>query len=300
VNHEPENPDAMVQLGTTESGAPALLNRHFVDADVRIVTGFIEPHLFAGFSGGVKGIMPGIAGLQTIMSNHGFRHIADHRATFGVTEGNPVWGEMRDIALRAGRAFLLNVSLNNDREITGVFAGHLLESHKAGCSFVRNSAMQRVEKPYDLVITTNSGYPLDLNIYQTAKGIGAAARIVREKGTIIVASECCEGVPSRSNFERLLHSVNGPDEILGLLQRSLAPVPDQWQAQIQAKCQQQARVLLYSQMSDEDVRAAHLIPCHDIAQEVQSIVLHHHGGARIAVLPYGPLTIPYLATESIR
>jgi len=297
LNHEPENPDALVQLGFTTSGAPALINRHFVEADVRIVTGFIEPHLFAGFSGGVKCIMPGVAGLKTIVSNHGYSHIADPRATFGVIEGNPVWEEMRDIALRVGRSFLLNVSLNNDRELTGVFAGHILESHKAGCEFVRESVMQRVDTPYEVVVTTNSGYPLDLNLYQTAKGIGAAARIVRRGGTIVVAAECCEGIPPQSSFERLLHSVKGPVELLQLLHDSPNPVPDQWQAQIQAICQQHARVLLYSQMSDVDVSAAHLIPCHDIAQEVQSIVNRRGNDIRIAVLPYGPLTIPYLAQE---
>lgn len=294
LNHEAENPDALVHLGLTESGAPALINRHFVESDVRIVTGFIEPHLFAGFSGGVKCIMPGLAGLETIMSNHCYHHIADPLATFGVTEGNPVWEEMRDIALRVGESFLLNVSLNNDREITGVFAGHLLESHEVGCAFVRESAMQRVEEPYDIVISTNSGYPLDLNLYQTAKGIGAAARIVKQGGTIIIAAECCEGIPSKSAFERLLHSVEGPDELLQLLQSSPDPLPDQWQAQIQALCQQRARILLYSRMSDEDVRAVHLTPCHDIAAEVQTLLESRGSNARVAVLPYGPLTIPYL------
>jgi len=297
LNHEPENPSAHAQLGVTASGAPALINRHFVEADVRIVTGFIEPHLFAGFSGGPKCIMPGIAALETVMSNHGYRHISDPHSTFGITEGNPIWEEMRDIALRAGKAFLLNVALNNDREITAVFAGDLLESHRAGCEFVRTSAMQRVDEPYDVVITTNSGYPLDLNLYQTAKGMGAAARIVREGGTIIVASECSEGVPANSAFERLLHGAHGPDDLLHRLGNAPAPTPDQWQAQIQALCQKRARVLLRSSMPDDVVRRAHLIPCRDVAEEVQSLVARHPAPLRIAVLPYGPMTIPYLAQE---
>jgi nickel-dependent lactate racemase len=294
LNHEPENRSALRQLGCTESGAPALINRHFVEADVRIVTGFIEPHLFAGFSGGVKGIMPGIAGTETTMSNHGYRHIADPSATFGVTKGNPVWEEMRDIALRVGRSFLLNVALNGEREITGVFAGDLLESHAVGCEFVRKSAMQLVDARYDLVVTTNSGYPLDLNLYQTAKGMAAAARIVRKGGTIIVASECSEGVPSRSEFERLLNSAQNPGSLLDHLHKSEKTIPDQWQAQIQALCQQQARVLLFSRIPDETVRKAHLEPCHDVAREVLSRVTSEKSGLRVAILPLGPLTIPYL------
>lgn len=295
INHEPENRSAHVQLGVTDSGAPALINRHFVEADVRIVTGFIEPHLFAGFSGGPKCIMPGVAALETVMSNHGYRHIADPHSTFGVTDGNPIWEEMRDIALRTGKAFLLNVALNNDREVTAVFAGDLLESHREGCEFVRRSAMQRVDEPYDIVVTTNSGYPLDLNLYQTAKGMGAAARIVREGGTIIVASECSEGVPSNSAFERLLHGARDPVDLLHQLGRAPGPTPDQWQAQIQALCQKRARVLLKSSMPDDVVRKAHLIPCPDIARELQTLAVRHSGAPRIAVLPYGPLTIPYLA-----
>jgi len=164
LNHEAENPDALVTLGTTRDGAPALLNRHFVEADVRIVTGFIEPHFFAGFSGGPKGIMPGVAGLHTVMSNHGVNNINDPNATFGVTQGNPLWEEMRDIALRPGPSFLLNVSLNEQRQITGVFAGDLLAAHRAGCEFVRQSAMQKFDAPFEVVVTTNSGYPLDQNL----------------------------------------------------------------------------------------------------------------------------------------
>src|SRR5271165_1704713 len=134
-NHEPENPAALAQVGMTRTGRPALINKHVVEADVRIATGFIEPHFFAGFSGGPKGIMPGVAGLETVMSNHGAAHIADPCATFGITVGNPIWEEMRDIALRPGPSFLLNVALNEQRQITGVFAGDLIAAHRAGCEF---------------------------------------------------------------------------------------------------------------------------------------------------------------------
>jgi nickel-dependent lactate racemase len=297
VNHEPENERALVQVGVMDDGTPALINREYVESELRIVTGFIEPHLFAGFSGGPKNVMPGIAGLETIKSNHGYRHIADPNATFGKTHDNPVWAEMRRIAVQAGKAFLVNVTLNNDRELTGVFAGDLLKSHEAGCAFVRDAAMQRVGEPYDIVVTTNSGYPLDLNLYQTAKGIGAAARIVREGGVIIVASECREGVPSDSAFDRLLRGASGPADLLRKLDAAGKSLPDQWQAQIQANCQLAARILLYSSMSDEAVRSVHLEPCHDIAGAVREAAAGRSTPPRVAVLPYGPLTIPYLAPK---
>jgi lactate racemase len=294
LNHEPENPAALVQFGTTRDGTPAWINRHVAEADVRIVTGFIEPHFFAGFSGGVKGIIPGTGGLQTVMSNHGPRNIGSPQATFGVTEGNPLWEELRDMALRVGPSFLLNVTLNEQRQITNVFAGDLIQAHKTGIEFVRRAAMQKVSQPFDIVVTTNSGYPLDMNLYQGVKGMSAAARIVKPGGVIILACECREGVPANSPMDRLLRSASSPEEILAML-ASGPTRPEQWQAQIQALVQRKARVLVYSSLSEEVIRAAHLTPCADITLAVKELLNGMGPGARVAVLPQGPLTIPYLA-----
>ena len=295
INHEPENPEALKQFGTTRDGTHALINKHFAGADVRIVTGFIEPHFFAGFSGGPKGIMPGVAGLQTVMSNHRAQNIGHPNSVFGVTEGNPLWEEVRDIALRVGPAFLLNVSLNEERQITGVFAGDLLAAHKVGYEFVRKSAMQKVKSPFELVVTTNSGYPLDLNLYQGVKGMSAAARIVQEGGTIILACECREGVPSGSPLDKLLRSAASSEEILAMLASPGFVRPEQWQAQIQALIQRKARVLVHSSLPDDVIRICHLEPCHDISAEVRQRLAQLGPDARVAVLPQGPLTIPYLA-----
>lgn len=295
LNHEPENPAALVQFGTTRDGTPAWINRHVAEADVRIVTGFIEPHFFAGFSGGVKGIIPGTGGLQTVMSNHGPHNIGSPKATFGVTEGNPLWEELRDIALRVGPSFLLNVTLNEERRITGVFAGDLIQAHKVGIEFVRQAAMQKVEQPFDIVVTTNSGYPLDMNLYQGVKGMSAAARIVKPGGVIILACECREGVPANSPMDRLLRSAASPEEILAMLASGGPAKPEQWQAQIQALVQRKARVLVHSSLTEETIRAAHLTPCPDITLAVKELLQGLGPSARVAVLPQGPLTIPYLA-----
>jgi nickel-dependent lactate racemase len=295
LNHEPENPAELVAFGTTRDGTPALINRHVAEADVRIITGFIEPHFFAGFSGGPKGIMPGLAGLETVMSNHGEKNIGDPRSTFGVTGGNPIWEEMRDIALRVGPSFLLNVTLNEERQITGVFAGDLIAAHKVGYEFVRRSAMQRVKSPFEIVVTTNSGYPLDQNLYQGVKGMSAGARIIQEGGTLILACECREGVPAKSPLDQLLRSASGPEEILTLLASPGFVRPEQWQAQIQALIQRRAKVLLYSSLPDEIVRSAYLTPCHGISAAVLERLEQLGPEARVAVLPQGPLTIPYLA-----
>jgi nickel-dependent lactate racemase len=294
LNHEPENPGALVQVGTTRDGTPALINRHVVGADVRIITGFIEPHFFAGFSGGPKGIMPGTAGLKTVMSNHGAKYIGDPQAAFGITEGNPIWEEIRDIALSIGPSFVLNVTLDTRRRITGVFAGDLIRAHKAGCEFVRRTAMQRVDTPFDIVITTNSGYPLDLNLYQSVKGLSAGARIVKPGGTLIIATECREGVPAGSPCDTLLRSASGPEELLARLDAPGFSYPEQWQAQIQALIQRKAEVLVQSSVPDSTLRAVHLKPCRDIGAAVRERLAALGPDARVAVLPQGPLTIPYV------
>jgi nickel-dependent lactate racemase len=295
INHECEKDEDLVQLGTTRDGTPALLNRHAIEADLRIVTGFIEPHFFAGFSGGPKGLMPGVAGLRTVMSNHGYHNIGDPRSTFGVTEGNPLWEELRAIALRTGPAFLLNVTLNEQREITRVFAGDLLAAHKLGIEFVRASAMQKVKAPFEVVVTTNSGYPLDMNLYQGVKGMSAGARIVAEGGTLILAAECREGVPGGSPLDQLLRSGRSSEEILTMLATPGFVRPEQWQAQIQALIQRRAKVLVHSSLPEDIVRICHLAPCPDISATVRAELERFGPEARVAVLPQGPLTIPYLA-----
>ena len=292
LNHESQNPAALARVGVTSDGAPALLNKHLLEADTRIITGFIEPHFFAGFSGGPKGIMPGVAGMETVISNHGRRNIGNPNAAFGITEGNPLWEEMRDIALLAGPSFLINVTLNEKRAITGVFAGDLIEAHKHGIEYVRKSAMQPVGELFDIVITTNSGYPLDQNLYQAVKGMSAAARIVKKGGAIIIAAECRAGVPDGSPYDELLNRAKNPEDILALIARET--YPEQWQSQVQALIQRKAKVFIHSSMADEVVRSAHLLPAADISGTVSKLAAEHGRRARIAVLPQGPLTIPYL------
>lgn len=295
VNHDCRDEAMLVTVGTMDDGRPAQLNRHLVEADLRIITGFIEPHFFAGFSGGIKGIMPGVGGLNSIVKNHGSKNIGDPRATFGVTEGNPLWEELRGIALSIGESFLVNVSLNEARAITGVFAGHMIEAHRAGIDFVRKSAMLKVEKPFPIVITTNSGYPLDMNLYQGVKGMRAAAQIIEPGGLIILAAECSEGLPTKSPHEELLYSAANAEELLGRICSEGFSWPEQWAAHIQTLIQKKAEVLLYSAIPDDVVLRSHLTPCHDIARAVNERLAKLGPEARIAALPQGPLTLPYLA-----
>jgi lactate racemase len=294
VNHVAEDKDSCVAVGVTRDGTPAMINRLALEADLRILTGFIEPHFFAGFSGGPKALMPGVAWLGTVMSNHGARQIGDANATWGVTMGNPIWEEMRDIALQCGRHFLLNVALNDRRQITGVFAGDLLAAHKAGIEFVRASAMQPVPDLFDVVVTTNSGYPLDLNLYQGVKGMSAAARIVKPGGLIILAAECREGVPASSPMDKLMRRVENSEGILALLGQPGFSHAEQWQPHIQALIQRRAEVRVHSSLPADTLLAMHLNACPDIGAAVAERVRQLGPAARVAVLPQGPLTIPYV------
>lgn len=294
VNHEPGNAAALAEVGRLDNGRPARINRHVAEADVRILTGFIEPHFFAGFSGGPKAILPGTAGQESVEHNHGAAAIAHPRATFGVTEGNPIWEEMARVARATGPSFLVNVTLNAEKRITGVFAGELFAAHRAGCAFVKASAMRAVAREYEAVVTTNSGYPLDLNLYQGVKGLAAGARILKPGGLLILACECREGVPAGSPFDCLLRGAASADALLEAISAPGFRAPEQWQAQILALILKRARVLLHSGLAEEAARAAHLTPCPDIAAAVARELDLRGAGARVAVLPQGPLTIPYV------
>jgi nickel-dependent lactate racemase len=284
-------------VGESRSGNPIWIHRELLECRLRIATGFIEPHFFAGFSGGGKAIMPGLALLETIMCNHGPRHLDDPRATWGVTEGNPLWEEVREVAEMVGVSFLLNVTLNRDKELTGVFAGELGQAHARGCAFARDTTMVEVPEAFDIVLTSASGHPLDLNLYQAVKGMSAAAQVVRPGGSIIVAAECWDGIPEHGEYGGLLREARDLEELLGRIRTPGFQRQDMWQVQIQALICRKARVYVYSDgLTDEQIRAAHLIPCRSIEDTLAALLSEHEGEgrARIGVLPEGPLTIPYL------
>lgn len=299
LQHDANDDATLVPLGTTMRGNPVRVNRHYLDADVKILTGFIEPHFFAGFSGGPKGVLPALAGAESVLSNHGREMIAHPNATWGVTQGNPIWEEMREVALMTNPTFLVNVTLNAARQITGVFAGDLLAAHQAGCDFVRQSAMVAVAEPYDIVITTNSGYPLDQNLYQTVKGMSAAARIVSDGGTIIMAAACQDGLPDHGRYAGLLTEGGSPQGVLDMLAQPGFGEQDQWQVQIQAQIQLRADVHIYSDgLSEEQITRALFTPCRDITQAVGRLCAHLGPQTRICAMPEGPQTIAYLESQT--
>lgn len=293
--HDCHDDTNLVSLGRTSLGHPVRINRTYLGADVRILTGFIEPHFFAGFSGGPKAVLPSLAGAESVFTNHGLAMIGHPNATWGVTEGNPIWEEMRDVALRTRPTFLLNVTLNTQRQITGVFAGEMLAAHALGCAFVKDKAMVGVDTPYQVVLTTNSGYPLDQNLYQSVKGMSAASQIVSEGGAILIATACEDGLPEHGRYAALLAEAGSPEGVLAMISEPGFSVQDQWQVQIQAQIQLKADVYVYSDsLNDTQIEQALFAPCRDIENTVSRLLQQYGPDARLCVIPEGPQTIPYL------
>lgn len=297
VNHDARDRSSLVYLGTHGDGVPVWLDRHWVEADLRITTGFVEPHFFAGFSGGPKLVAPGLAGLDTVLTLHDARRIGHPQAIWAVCEGNPVHDDIRAVVGAVGRVdFALDVVLNREQQIVEAFGGELFAMHTAAREAAKRLAMRPVEGRFDVVVTTNAGYPLDQNLYQSVKGMSAGATVVRDGGTIVCAAECRDGFPDHGSYREVLESAPSPRALLDAIEARPETVPDQWQVQVQAKVQSLARVVMHtSYLSDQALAAAHLEQTADIADTVAEALGAAGSAARVCVLPEGPQTIPYLA-----
>lgn len=295
VNHSSTDAATVASAGRSALGYEVRLAKDYVTADRRIIMGFIEPHFMAGFSGGYKAVFPGIAALDAIMHYHGADVIGDPRSTWGELEGNPTQRHVRAGGSLLPVDFCVNVTLNTRRQITRYFCGETMAAHRAGCAFVKSTAMVACPRAFPLVVTTNSGFPLDQSLYQTVKGMAAAARIVTPGGLIVTAARCNDGFPAHGNFRSLIEASHSAQE---LLDRIMAPgfsMLDQWQAQHLAMILLKARVALRSELSDADVHRAHLTPVHDVRAAIDAELARLGRDTPIAVMPEGPLTIPYLA-----
>jgi nickel-dependent lactate racemase len=295
INHDAYDKSTMVETGlVNELDTPLWMNKEYVEADKRILLGFIEPHFMAGFSGGYKAVFPGIADIDSILDYHRAEIIGHPSSNWGSLRSNPTQDRIRQSGAALPVDFLINVTLNENREITGFFCGDVIQAHEKGCEFAKSTSMVPVEQSYPLVITTNSGYPLDQNLYQSVKGMVAAAEIVEEGGEIILVAECSDGFPEHGNFARLVFEHDSPITMLETVYQPGFRLLDQWQIQKLAQVQQKARVSVYSQISAEEIRRANLEPITDIRA-----YLHQRknalGDVPVAVLPEGPLTIPYLS-----
>ena len=294
INHNAFDDTELAFLGHTSNHIPIFLNRKWVECDVKITTGFVEPHFFAGFSGGPKMIAPGLAGFRTIMELHNYKMISNINSRWGITDGNPIHDSIREISANNPVDFSIEVTINREKGITSIHAGEMSATHRAACQFARITAMQKVPHKFDIVVTTNSGYPLDINLYQAIKGISAASLIVKEGGSIICAAECSDGIPDHGLYKDILKCSGSPSEILKTISAPDHNKQDQWQAQIQAQIQTKCQIYMKSDfLTNTQVKNAHLNPISDIKDTITGLD-GQDSKVSICILPEGPQTIPYL------
>ncbi|EPN5990396.1 nickel-dependent lactate racemase [Enterococcus faecalis] len=253
VMHISTDDSSMVKIGQLPSGGDCIINRIAAEADLLLAEGFIESHFFAGFSGGRKSVLPGIASYKTIMANHSGEFIDSSNSRTGNLTDNPIHNDMVYAAAKANLAFIVNVVLDGDKKIIGSFAGDMIEAHKVGCNFVKEIA--RVKKiPCDIAVSTNGGFPLDQNIYQAVKGMTAAEATNKDGGVIIMVAGCRDGHGGEGFYENIAN-VKNPNEFLeaAIHTPRLETVPDQWTSQILARILVHHHIIFVSDLVDPEL-----------------------------------------------
>lgn len=296
VNHHGKVREEHDYIGTTPKGVPAWIDSRYVQADLKITTGLIEPHLMAGYSGGRKLICPGIAGLDTVKVWHGPKFLEDPRADCGILEGNPVHEENTLIAKMAGCDFIVNVAIDGKRQVTWLGAGDMIEAWMAGVKFVEKVVRVGVQEPLDVVVTSCAGYPLDTTFYQAVKGLTGALPIVKRGGTIILVASLTEGVGS-PEFQEVLRDNPSLDKFIDRIQNTDYFVMDQWQVEELAKVRRRCKVKVVTKgLSAEVLRSCHVEPAESVEKAIEECMAEYGPGARIGVIPKGPYVLPYVET----
>jgi nickel-dependent lactate racemase len=289
VSHDARDFASHRAVGTTRRGTPVYIDERFVAADLHITLGFIEPHLMLGFSGGRKLIVPGVAAQETIKVIHSPRFIREPLSTEGSIEGNPLHAELLEAAALARHDFILDVTLTQDREISGVFAGHPQKAHAAGVEFMVSNSLTPLDGLVDAVITSSAGYPLDLTFYQCLKGLTAAQHIVKPGGKMLLLAECAEGVGS-PEYARLLKGYRGHAEFLKEIESTPVEI-DQWQLEKLALVGLKNELLFYTPGAPrEALGSLGANAFADVDQAVAALFSGLAPGARVALLPEGPYT----------
>lgn len=285
--HDCDDRDMLVDIGTLPSGGRCEINRLAYEADLLVSEGFIEPHFFAGFSGGRKSVLPGVAGRRTVLANHCSEFIDHPCARTGILEGNPIHADMLWAAKTAKLAYIVNVVLNSEKNVIYAVAGEPEAAHKKGTDFLFSLCGAKAVES-DIVITTNGGYPLDQNVYQAVKGMTAAEATVKKGGVIIMLAESGDGIGGDHFYHQLADEPDIGKTMREFLSRGRdETVPDQWQTQILLRILGHASVIYVSEMPDETVKEMHMIPAHSLAEAIEKAKGLVGDGARIAAIPDG-------------
>ncbi|MFW6005911.1 MAG: nickel-dependent lactate racemase [Candidatus Bipolaricaulota bacterium] len=290
VGHDAVNSD-LESIGKVSQGYEVEVNKHVTKADLKIATGFIEPHFFAGFSGGRKSVLPGVASKSSILANHSYENIGNENARTGVLRGNPVHEGASEAAELAGLDFVLNVVLNKEQDIVQAVAGDFRKAFLAGVARDLDVSGIGLEKRYDAVLTTNSGYPLDQDLYQTVKGIYTASLVAGSGAPIIIASECSAGL-GPDNFYSLGKDNDGPESILNYIEEN-GPIIAQWENQVLCGVLEQHDVFIKTSLPTDKLKDMMLNPVDDLGSYVRNLVTDMEENQELLVLPEGPFSLPY-------
>jgi len=289
-NHVARNADEHLHLGRTTRGTEIWLDRGFLAADLKVVTGLIEPHLMAGYSGGRKGVAPGLAGVETMRSAHGPVMLEDNVGP-GIVDGNPFHEDLLEIARLARVDFLVDVSIDRARSLTGVFAGDIEQAHTAGMQAVERVVRVDLDAPADIVITSAGGYPLDDTFYQAIKGLTGALNIVRRGGTIILAAALTEGIGS-ADFQALLRTTHGNDDFMARITSPGFFRIDQWMVQHLCQVLRKAAVVVVTAgLTPETVHGLLVTPAATVEDALSRALARYGSAAHVAVLPQGPYVL---------
>ncbi|CEO29837.1 nickel-dependent lactate racemase [Paraclostridium sordellii] len=288
IMHFANNEESMAKVGKLPSGGDLIVNKAIMETDLLIAEGFIEPHFFAGFSGGRKSVLPGVASVKTIMYNHCSEFIDSPYARTGNLKNNPIHEDMLQAAKSVNLAFILNVAIDKDKKVIGAFAGNLEKAHEAGCEFVTKlSKVDSVDA--DIVVSTNGGYPLDQNIYQTVKGMTAAEATCKENGVIIMVSACNDGHGGQSFYDSVA-SASSPTEILEKVRKipKSETIPDQWEFQILARILEKFTVIMVTDLCDPQmIKNMHMKHASSFEEALQMAFDIKGKDAKVAVIPDG-------------
>jgi lactate racemase len=299
-NHFARDKDAHVDLGTTSGGIPIMIDRRFVAADLKIVTGLVEPHFMAGYSGGRKVVAPGVAYQDTILMFHRARILEHCKAANCIIEGNPLHNEQTEIVRAIGGVVAVNAVIDEERRLGFVNFGEVEASHAQAVEFMREYAEVRIPRRFKTILTTSAGYPLDKTYYQTVKGMVGVMEILEPGGTIIIASECSEGMgsPEFVESQRLLCQV-GPERFMGLLEGRDKARVDEWETEMLLKPLRVGTIQLYSTGLSESDRKHVFVETIPSVEEAVAASVRAHRDTEIAVVPEGPYVIPLFGAHSL-
>jgi len=295
IDHVASDKNSLKYLGNTIDDVPIYINKYYCESDLKILTGYVEPHFFFGFSGGRKALVPGIAGKVTIQANHSAKNIASRNSRFGIYKNNIMHINAIEIAELVGVDFAINTCINEKHEIVKVAAGNFEKVHEELVDYQLKHIFEEIKEPYDIVVCGNGGYPLDLNLYQAVKSMAIGEIAVKKGGTIISVNECAEGIGiGQEKFKELIFSGMNPKILYDKILKREIVAPDQWEIQILSRILMKAEIIIVSSLNENEIGNIGLKYAKTVEDGIKMVLKKADLNAKVLILPNGPQILPIL------